>query len=74
MIFKRRLYMYGVSVHLVGRHPYLKSNELDHPSRDVELIVPARDWNDAERQALEAASSLPDKWSWHVTSIARIRK
>lgn len=73
-MFWRKRYLYGVQVHLNGRHPYLKSNELDYPSRDVELLVPAKDWNDAEKQALEAASSLPDKWSWQVTSMARVRQ
>lgn len=70
---KKKRHTFGVAVHLNGRHPYLKSTELDYPSRDVELIVPATDWNDAERQALDAAANLPDKWSWRVTSIARIK-
>jgi hypothetical protein len=62
---------YRVVVHLNGRHPYLTTNDLDYDTRDIVLCVPATDWNDAERQALAAARSIPDKWSWHVKSIAR---
>lgn len=66
--------IFEVTVHLNGRHPYLKDNHLDHPSRDVVLIVPAFDWNDAETQAMSAARELPDKWSWRVTAISRFNE
>lgn len=68
---KKRNSVFQVVVHLNGRHPYLASNELDYETRDVTLCVPASDWNDAERQALNAARPLPGKWSYHVKSIFR---
>lgn len=68
---KKRSNVFRVVVHIDGRHPYLTSHELDYPTRDIVLCVPAADWNDAEKQALEAARSIPEKWSWHVKSIAR---
>ena len=73
MFGRKKLRTFCVSVHMSGRHPYLKSNELDYPDRDVDLMVPAKDWNDAERQALEAARSLPNWWSISVTSMARVK-
>lgn len=71
MLFRRKRYPYAVTVHLNGRHPYLKSTELDYPSRDVVLTVNARNWNDAAKQALDAASTIQNKWSWCVVSVAR---
>jgi hypothetical protein len=68
---KKRNSVFQVVVHLNGRHPYLESNELDYKTRDVTLCVPASDWNDAERQALNVARTLPFKWSCHVKSIFR---
>ncbi len=73
MMFWKKLYPYEVTVHLSGRHPYLKGHELDGVTRDVVLTVPAKDWNQAERQALDATASLPDKWSWWVKSIEKVR-
>ncbi|RWO20636.1 hypothetical protein [Mesorhizobium sp.] len=58
-----------MTVHINGRHPYLVGNELDYPSRDVVLTVPAKNWNDAAKQAMAAARSIPNKWSWSVTAI-----
>lgn len=68
---KKRDSVFQVVVHINGRHPYLQSKELDYETRDVTLCVPASDWNDAERQAMRAARSIPNKWSWHVKSISR---
>ena len=73
-MFRRKRFPYRVTVHLNGRHPYLKGNELDGETRDVVLTVPAKDWNDAERQALSAAAGMPRMWSWHVKSIERVRE
>jgi len=70
-MFRRKRFPFTVTVHLDGRHPYLASHELDFKSRDVVLTVPARDWNDAERQALVAAMTLPDVWRVNVKSISR---
>lgn len=70
-MFRKKRYPYEVTVSISGRHPYLRSTEYDYPSRDVVMVVPAKDWNDAERQAMDAASSIPDKWSWCVKQIAR---
>lgn len=63
-------YPYDVTVHLDGRHPYI-ADRVDYPSRDEVLRVLACDWNDAEREGLLAAGSLPDKWSWIVKRIER---
>lgn len=63
-------YPYDVTVRLDGRHPYIV-DRVDYPSRDEVLRVHARDWNDAEREGLLAAGSLPDKWSWRVMRIER---
>jgi hypothetical protein len=60
---------YRVVVHLDGRHPYLKGNELDYETRDVELTVPARSWNDAANVALEASFKMA-AWSYSVRSIS----
>jgi len=72
-IFQRKRYPFEVVVHLDGRHPYLASNELDFPTRDVTLTVPARNWNDAEKQAFKAAINIRDVWTVSIKSIARVR-
>lgn len=63
---------YKVVVHLNGRHPYLQSNELDYDTRDVTLVVAARDWNHAADVGMEAARTIPNKWSWHVVSVSTV--
>lgn len=72
-MFRKKRYPFEVTVHLDGRHPYLQSHELDYPSRDVVMIVPAKDWNDAERQALSAGIAMRDCWRCSVKSIGRVR-
>ena len=69
-IFRKPRRPYRVTVHLDGRHPYLTGNELDYETRDVVLTVPAKSWSDAAKQALEAARTIPRKWSWYVTAIS----
>lgn len=71
MFCRRERYPFRVTVHLDGRHPYLESTELDYETRDVVLTVPAKNWNDAEKQAMLAARNIKNKWSWSVTSIER---
>lgn len=68
--FCKQKRVFTVTLHIDGRHPYLQSNELDYETRDVVLTVPAKDWNDAERVAFEAARSIPRKWACSVLSIA----
>lgn len=63
-------YPYDVTVHLDGRHPYIV-DRVDYPSRDEVLRVFACDWNDAEREGLIAARTLPDAWSRSVKRIER---
>lgn len=71
--FRRKdLRLYEVVVHLDGRHPYLAGNELDFETRDVTLRVPAKNWNDAERVALQTSFKLKS-WSYGVVSMARVR-
>lgn len=71
-LFRRRnLGLFEVVVHLDGRHPYLQGRELDFETRDVMLCVPARNWNDAERVALQASLKLKS-WSYSVASIKRV--
>jgi hypothetical protein len=64
---------FHVKVHLNGRHPYLRTHELDYETRDVELLVSARDWNHAAEVAMNAAGSIPNKWSWRVLSIEKAK-
>lgn len=68
---RKELGIYEVVVHLNGRHPYLSGNELDFDTRDVTLRVPARNWIDAERVALQASFKLKS-WSYSVKSISRV--
>lgn len=69
--FKKKTYPYEVVVHLDGRHPYLTGHELDMETRDVTLTVPAKDWNDAAKQALQAALPLR-AWKYRVRSVRRM--
>jgi hypothetical protein len=72
-LFRRKdLALFEVVVHLDGRHPYLSGHELDYETRDVSLRVPARNWNDAERVALQASFKL-QSWRYSVKSITRIK-
>lgn len=71
-MFRRRKAktVFAVLVHLDGRHPYLSSDDLDFPTRDVEMTVPANDWNHAAEVAIEAAHSI-QAWRYSVKSIRR---
>lgn len=72
-LFKRKdLGLFEVVVHLDGRHPYLSGNELDFETRDVTLRIPAKNWNDAERVALQASFKLKS-WRYSVSSIKRVQ-
>lgn len=71
-IFRRKRRPYEVVVYLDGRHPYLHTTELDHPSREVKLTVMARSWSHAASEAMAAARDIPDKWAWGVRSISRL--
>jgi hypothetical protein len=72
-LFRRKdLALFEVVVHLDGRHPYLSGHDLDYETRDVSLRVPARNWNDAERVALQASFKL-QSWRYSVKSITRIK-
>lgn len=64
---------FRVKVHLSGRHPYLSTHELDYETREVELVVSARDWNHAAKVAMNAASTIPNKWSCRVLSIEKAK-
>ena len=59
---------YTVTIHIDGRHPYLKTNELDYESRDVRAVVMAKNWNDAAYNGLQVAFAL-DGWAYSVKSI-----
>jgi hypothetical protein len=67
-MWNRPLHPFRVVVHLNGRHPYLTTNELDYETRDVELTVPAKHWNHAEKVAMQAVRGLK-WWSASVKSI-----
>lgn len=69
-MFRRQRFPYEVTVHLNGRHPYLTSTELDYETRDVVFVVPAKDWNDAQKQALLAARAFKNWWSASVKTIS----
>lgn len=69
---RKDLPLFEVVVHLDGRHPYLTGSELDYETRDVRLKVPAKNWNDAERVALQASFKL-QSWRYSVKSIARLQ-
>lgn len=68
MFCSKPLRTFRVVVHLGGRHPYLATNELDFETRDVEMTVPAKNWNHAEKVAMQAVRGLR-WWSARVTSI-----
>ncbi|WP_089177235.1 hypothetical protein [Bosea sp. AS-1] len=70
MWWRKQKYPYRVVVHLDGRHPYLESHDLDYPSRDVTLTVPATGWDDAAKQALACSSGL-NSWRRWVVSMER---
>lgn len=72
-MFRRKTSLFSVMLHLDGRHPYLEGNELDFETRDVSMVVPAADWNDAARQAKRVALSIRGWWKCSVSSIARHR-
>lgn len=67
--FKR--YPFSVTMHLNGRHPYLKDHSLDYPSRDVIVVVRARSWRHAEREAFASVPRDKPFWSCSVKAIAR---
>ena len=64
-------YPFSVLLHLDGRHPYLKDRSLDHPSRDVVVVVQARSWRHAEREAVASVPRDKPFWSFSVKAIAR---
>ena len=68
---RKNLGLYEVVIHLDGRHPYLVGSELDFETRDVTLRVPAKDWNDAQRVACQAAFKIKS-WRYSVQSIKRV--
>lgn len=70
-MFWRKRYPYSVLMHLNGRHPYLKGPELDYPTRDIVVVVHARDWCDAEKQAFRNVPRDKPFWSAHVRTITR---
>lgn len=71
MFWRKEKRPYKVSVHLNGRHPYLDGNELDYPTRDVTLVVPATSWNHAAKVAMEAVRCMA-YWSASVNHIDRV--
>lgn len=71
-LFNKSLGTFEVVVHLDGRHPYLEGNELDMETRDVTLTVPAKDWNHAEKVALQAAFRLRS-WKYWIVSMKKVR-
>jgi hypothetical protein len=68
VMFGKRLTPYEVVVHVDGRHPYLESHELDYPTRDLTLVVPAKSWDHAATIALRSATHIKG-WRFCVTSI-----
>lgn len=70
-MFCRKLRTFKVTVHLDGRHPYLEGRELDYKTRDIVLTVPAKNWNDAEKKALNV--HMPKCWAYWVTAIESVR-
>jgi hypothetical protein len=71
MFWRKRNGTYIVTLHLNGRHPYLSTHDLDMPTRDIDVTVKARDWNDAQWQAFRAAPN-GEYWSCHVKAIRRL--
>lgn len=72
MFWKRPRYPYEVTMHLNGRHPYLKSKRLDYPTRDIVISVAARSFNDAEKIALRSKPENEPAWSWSVKAVRRL--
>lgn len=71
MMFRRKRYPYSVTMHLSGRHPYLRDHSLDVPSRDIIVVVQALNWADAEIQAFKNVPRDKPMWSCSVKAIAR---
>lgn len=71
MFLAKEKWPYRAVVHLNGRHPYLTSHDLDYPTRDVELTVPATSWSDAAKVAIEGVRGL-NYWSASVKSLERV--
>lgn len=71
MFWRKKKRPYKVSVHLDGRHPYLEGSELDYPTRDVTLVVPATSWNNAADVAMEAVRGMA-YWRASVNHIDRV--
>lgn len=72
-IFERKKFPYEVTVHLDGRHPYLKETHLDFETRDVTLTILATSFNDAEKQAFCGINGLK-YWRASVTQIRKAWK
>lgn len=73
MFWKRPLREFMVRLELDGRHPYLKGNELDYPDSHEDVLVLAKDWNDAADKALRIGTRQP-AWRrrvWRVTAVPR---
>lgn len=61
-LFTPKRYPFTVTLHLDGRHPYLKETHLDFASQDVTVRVAAKNWNDAEKVAL-SVEGLPRQFA-----------
>lgn len=72
MFFWRRpKIMFNVTLELRGRHPYLSTHDLDYTDTMESVVVLAKDWNDAERQAFRAELRNP-YWSCRVVSMSKV--
>lgn len=66
----RVLPQFVVTVHLGGQHPYRDEPEFQGVSRDVVVTVRAKNWNKAERAAIdEIVRTERNWWSASVKNI-----
>lgn len=71
-MFWCRKHPYDVTLHLSGRHPYLRSRRFDLSTRDITVRVLAKSWNHAASVGLRAKPPSEQCWSWHVVAVARV--
>lgn len=62
---------FNVTMELKGVHPYVTGRR-DYPDRSVFMVVSARSWNAAEREALRRLEP-GSWWSARVVQISKVQ-
>ena len=72
MFWRRPNRKFMVTLDCRGRHPYLRTHELDYLDTIVDVEVVARDWNDAAKIGLQSKPSGVKAWMYTVRAVRSI--